>query len=410
MNTSGHGFAAWQQDTDGTGTWNIQAARFDVGTHAWSSSVALHPGNRSQSAPAITTNATGNAIAAWTENTGNFVFNVYAARFVAAQGIWGPATLIQTVSGQTAQSPRVVLDADGNGTVAWQQYSGPDLNLAIYAARFDAGSGSWKSAVQLDPGTGANNPQLALDASGNAFAIWEQASNNAVAQIAAARWSQSSGAWDAAQVVQSSTLRGSNPQIAVAPNGDATIVWTQTEANGTLTIQASRRKAGTGAWSTPIALTPATGVNGGNWPQAQADPAGNVIVLWYQYRGNGLYSVDAARLDPATGQWSAPVQVEALQPVFTNPFAWAPTLVIDAAGNATATWGRDVGNSVYNAFQARFDSHTRTWSPASPLSGSASVPDRIFMAVDARGDVLATWGVRDIYAFQTPWWALLTGP
>ena len=22
---------------------------------------------------------------------------------------------------------------------------------------------------------------------------------------------------------------------------------------------------------------------------------------------------------------------------------------------------------------------------------------------------LATWGVRDIYAFQTPWWALLSG-
>ena len=411
MNMAGRGFAVWQQDTDGMGTWNIQAARFDLGTRAWSAPVALHSGSHAQAAPVVATDVTGNAIAAWTEDTGNFVFNVYAARFVAAQGSWGPATLVQTVLGQTAQSPQVVLDADGNGTVVWQQYSGSGLSLAIYAARFDVSSDSWKSAVQLDPGTGANNPRVAIDASGNAVAVWEQASDSAVAQIAAARWSQSIGAWGAAQVIQLSALRGSNPQIAVAPNGDATVVWTQAESNGTLTVQASRRSSGAGSWSAPVALTPATGVNGGNWPQAQADPAGNVIVLWYQHRDVGLYSVDTARYDVASGQWSEPVHIETLQlAVNVSPFSWAPTLVVDAAGNATATWGRDVGASIYNAFQARFDSHTGAWDTASSLSGSVNVPDRIFTTVDAQGDVLATWGVRDISGFQTPWWALLTGP
>jgi len=409
MNKFGHGFAVWQQDTDGTGTWNIRAARFDLGTRAWSTPAALHSGNHSQVAPVVAADVSGNAIAAWTEDAGNFVFNVYAARFVVAQGSWGPATLIQTVLGQTAQSPQVVLDADGNGTVVWQQYTGSGLSLAVYAARFDVASGSWNPAVELDPGTGATNPQIALDASGNAVAVWERASNGAVAQIAAARWSQSSGTWGTAQVIQLSTLRGLNPQLAVAPNGDATVVWTQAESNGTLTIQASRRSPEAGSWSAPIALTPATGVNGANWPQAQADPAGNVIVLWYQYRGVGLYSVDSARYDVASGQWSAPVHIETLQ-LAISPFSWAPTLVVDAAGNATATWGRDAGASIYNAFQARFDSHTGAWSTASSLSGSVSVPDRVFTTVDAQGDVLATWGVRDIYAFQTPWWALLTGP
>jgi hypothetical protein len=407
---SGHAFAVWQQDTDGTGTWNIQAARFDLASRAWSASVPLRAGAHAQVAPVVATDTAGNAIAAWCENTGNFVYNVYAARFVAAVGSWGQATLIQTVSSQTGQVPQVVLDAAGDGTVVWQQYSASGLSLAIYAARFDATTTTWSSAIELDPGSGAGNPQVALDASGNAAAVWEQSSSGAVAQIAAARWSQSSRTWAAAQVLQTSALRGSNPQLAVAANGDATVVWTQTESNGTLTIQASHLGATTGSWSPPVALSPATGVNGGNWPQAQADPAGNVIVLWQQYQSIGVYSMDAARYDVTSGQWGAPVHIVTLTPaVNTSPFAWAPTLVVDPVGNATATWTYDVGGSVYNAFQARFDSHTGTWGVVNALSGSVTVADRIFTTVDIYGDVLATWGVRDIYDFQTPWWALLSG-
>lgn len=407
MNESGHAFAAWQQDTDGTGTWNIQAARFDVSTRAWSARVALHPGNRSQAAPGVAIDVTGNAIAAWSEDTGNFVYNIYAARFVAAQGTWGPATLIQTVLGRTAQAPQVVMDADGNGTVVWQQYNEDESALAVYASRFDVSSGSWRPAVQLDPS--AVNPKIALDASGNAVAVWERTSDSGMHQIAAARWSQSAGTWGAAQVIQVSSLRGSNPQLAVAPNGDATVVWTQAESNGTLTIQACRGRSEAGSWSAPVALTPATGVNGGNWPQAKADPAGNVIVLWYQYRDIALYSVDAARFDVASGQWSPPAHIETVEIALNiNPYSYEPTLVVDAAGNATAVWPRDVGGSIRNVFQARFDSHAGAWSAASPLSGPVNVGP-VFTAVDAQGEVLATWAVTDIYAFGTPWWALLTG-
>jgi Bacterial Ig-like domain len=411
MNKSGQGFAVWQQDTDGTGTWNIQASRFNLGTRAWSSPVALHAGSHAQVAPVVATDVTGNAIAAWSEDDGNFTYNVYAARFAAAQGSWGPATLIQTVLGETAQSPQVVMDADGNGMVVWQQYTGPSLSMAVYAARFDASSESWASAVQLDSGTGARGPQVALDASGNAFAVWEQASAGSLGQVASARWSRSSGAWSAAQVIQPSTLSGGNAQLAVAPNGDATVVWTQLESNGTITIQAARRSASSGAWSTPVALTPATGASSGRWPQAQADPAGNVIALWYQHQGAGVYSVDAARFDAASGQWSAPAHIETLQTALSySPYSWAPSLVVDAAGNATAAWARDDGSGVHNAFQARFDSHTVQWSVPGSLSGSVNVPDRVFTAVDAQGSVLVTWGVRDEYLFQTPWWTLLTGP
>ena len=410
FDSSAHALAVWMQDTDGSGTWNIQAARFDLAGRTWSVPVALHAGPHAQASPVLATDAAGNAIAAWAEDAGNFLVNIFASRFVAAQGSWTPATSIQTVSGQTGQAPQVVLDSSGNGTVVWQQYTGVGISSAVYAARFDATRATWSPAVQLDTGTGANNPQVAVDASGNVIAAWEQASPGAVAQIAVARRSQSTGLWGAAQVVQTSTLRGSNPQLDLAADGRGTVVWTQAEANGTLTVQASRSTTAGDGWGLPQALSPGVGVNGGNWPQVRSDPGGNVIVLWQQYQGNNVYSMDAARYDANSARWSSPVHIATLMPAsFTNPFSWAPTLVVDAAGNATATWTHDVGGAIFNAFHARFDSHLGTWSAPGALAGSVGVPDRVYTTVDGHGNVVATWGVRDVFAFQTPWWVVLAG-
>ena len=409
---AGHAFAAWQQDsTNGSGVWNIQAARFDLATRTWSTPVALHAVAHAAASPTVATDAAGDAIATWSEDTGP-AYNIFAARFDASQGAWGAAAPIQTVSGETGQAPQVVMDAAGNGTVVWQQYTGNGVSMAVYAARFDAATSTWKPAVQLDPGNGASNPQVAIDAAGNAVAVWEQGGSTGLPRIAAARWSQSAGAWGAAQLVQTSTLRGSNPQLAVAADGSATVVWTQSESNSTLTIQAARAAGAASTWGAPQALSPATGVSGGNWPTAQADPGGNVIVLWQQYRSPSVYSMDAARYDATSGQWGAAAHIETLTPVANvSPFAWPPTLVVDAAGNATATWTHGTGNSVFGAYRARFDSHLGTWSAAGVLAAPTGmgISDRIFTTVDAQGDVLACWGMRSIYNIDSPWWALLSG-
>lgn len=407
---TGHAFGLWQQDTDGTGKWNIQAARFDLASRRWSAPVALHPVARAQAVASIATDPAGDAIASWSEDTGNAVWNIYAARFDAGHGAWTPAIAIQTVSGQTGQAPHVVMDAFGNGMVVWQQYSGNGVSMAVYAARFDAPTSSWQPATQLDPGNGADNPQVAVDAAGNAVAVWEQASAVAVAQVAAARWSQSSGSWSTAQVLQTSPLRGSNPQLAVAADGSTTVVWTQAEANSTLTIQAVRAASATATWSAPHALSPAAGVSGGNWPQAKADPGGNVIVLWEQYQAASLYSMDAIRYDVKAGQWSSTIHIETLTPASNiNPYGGIPSLVVDAAGNATAAWSHhDSTGGADSSVLARFDCYRGTWTISDNLTGTASA-DGVFMSVDPQGEVLAAWGVADIYGVVTPWWALLTG-
>lgn len=410
---AGHAFAAWQQDTtNGTGVWNIQAARFDLATRAWSAPVALHAVPRMAAAPTLATDLAGNAIATWSEDTGNFNLNIFAARFDASQGAWGAAVPIQTVSGQTAQAPQVVMDAAGNGTVVWQQYTANGASLAIWSARFDAATSTWRPALQLDPGSGATNPHVALDAAGNAVAVWEQGSAGGVAQVAAARWSQLAGAWSAAQVLQASTLSGTNPQLAVAPDGSAMVVWSQTESNGSRTAQAVRSAGVTAAWGAPQALSPATGVSAADWTVAQADPGGNVIVVWQEYQSPGVFSRDARRYDASTGQWSSVAHIETLTLAFNiDPFGGPPALVVDAAGNATAAWTQEAGfTGDYHAFQARFDGHLGTWTAATALAGTDRIgAGGVLLAGDEQGDVLAGWNELDPANVGSTWWALLAG-
>src|SRR5205085_51863 len=117
------------------------------------------------------------------------------------------------VSTFTAGTPVVAFDSSGHAFGVWMQDTDGVGTWNVHAARFDVSTATWKPALQLDGGSGASNPQVAFDASGNAIAVWEQASAGAVAQIAVARWSPSSGQWGAPQLVQTSTLRGSNPQL-----------------------------------------------------------------------------------------------------------------------------------------------------------------------------------------------------
>jgi hypothetical protein len=64
------------------------------------------------------------------------------------------------------------MDANGNAIAVWAQDDGP--TMSIYANRYVAGTG-WQEAQLIEDGTGeARYPQIAMNASGNAIAVWEQ--------------------------------------------------------------------------------------------------------------------------------------------------------------------------------------------------------------------------------------------
>src|SRR6478609_10608616 len=84
---------------------------------------------------------------------------------------WGTATLIETNT-SSADGSRLGMDADGNAIAVWSQ--GDGTYVSVWANRYVAGVG-WGAATLIESKRGdVKKPQVAMDARGNATAVWVQ--------------------------------------------------------------------------------------------------------------------------------------------------------------------------------------------------------------------------------------------
>jgi hypothetical protein len=96
----------------------------------------------------------------------------FTSAFTTRDGMWGTAEIIDEDTGE-ASSPQVAVDPEGNAVAVWYQSDGS--YDSIYSNRYDALSGAWGTAQAIESNTGdAYGPQVAVDPSGNAVAVWYQ--------------------------------------------------------------------------------------------------------------------------------------------------------------------------------------------------------------------------------------------
>ena len=168
--------------------------------------------------PQVAMDATGNAIAVWAQ--GN---NIWVNRYVASTLSWEGGVQIEA-NDAVASNPQVTMDASGNAMVTWAQ--GND----IWANRYVAGS-SWSpiNAARIEVNDAvASNPQVAMDASGNAMAVWVQGND-----IWANRYVVGKG-WGPASLISSplieqTTEPASSPQVVMDVSGNAIAIWVQSD-------------------------------------------------------------------------------------------------------------------------------------------------------------------------------------
>jgi hypothetical protein len=121
--------------------------------------------------PHIALDAKGNAITVWRQSDGTRS-NIWSNRFTPTTG-WAGAKLIETNNIGGAFKPQIVFDAKGNALAVWHQFGNTKRN--IWANRYTQ-SGGWASAklVETNDIDHARDPQIALDAKGNAITVWRQ--------------------------------------------------------------------------------------------------------------------------------------------------------------------------------------------------------------------------------------------
>jgi hypothetical protein len=209
--------------------------------------------------PQVATDSSGNVIAVWTRSDGTN-FRIQSANRTPS-GDWStPQTISDPL--QSASSPQVAVDPSGNAVAVWTRNDGS--NLRIQAAYRPAG-GSFGAATTVSAsGQDASAPDVSMDNSGNALVAWERTDGTNLRIQAAIRSPGAGGIFGAISTLSAAGQGAFDPKVAAGPNVDsnAAIVWTRSDGTN-LRVQASRRRdvAGyprpKGATPTRISLVPA---------------------------------------------------------------------------------------------------------------------------------------------------------
>jgi hypothetical protein len=384
MDAAGRAVAIWLTSEPGTVNDNLLASRFDPST-GWSAPVAL------ESSPRDVVNvdlamdpASGRAVVMWTQGSDTSSSAAWARHFDPVSG-WTTTQPVQSAGTPAGQAALITvgIDAQGNAVAAWSQLDGS--RFSIWGNRGTA-AGTWGSAQLLETmdelGRVDGNPRIAVAPQGDATVVW-QASGGTVANRGTwtNRYTAGAGWGTASHLVAVSG--GSAPDIAMDANGNAVMVWGQIElASATemyTLIQAKRYQAG--AWGSPIQVGRELGANSAlSAPRVRMNATGAALVVW----GQGDRSIRAT-VAPASASWPAPTIVK---PVASRDAGSTLVAAIDGQGNVMMTWAQGSDQGGVDAMLAT-RSAAGVW--VAGTVHQAAIWGDPFVAMNDSGNALFLW-------------------
>jgi hypothetical protein len=181
----------------------------------------------------------------------------------------GQAPIDHTLSTKQSGSPQVAFAADGTAIAVWDE---EDTGFWVSASTAAPGSNSWTPSQHLSSsGLDAFQPDLAVAPDGEAVAVWETLSGGRPIQAAI----RAGGAWLPAQNLSAEGVEATHPRVAINPLGAAIAAWRETGSSGPIVASATRSAGG---WAAAKALSGAT--DGAVEPAVAIDPEGNAVVTW----------------------------------------------------------------------------------------------------------------------------------
>lgn len=298
-----------------------------------------------------------------------------AARSVG--GIWSAPV---TLSAAGAGSALVAAGPEGNVTAVWLLEREEGWRSVVQSATRSPG-GIWSAPVNLSsPRRAARSPQIAIDPQGGATVVWEAEYSDAIESSTRS----SEGIWSAPITLSANGMGGAWPQVAVDSQGNATAVWAGWASTGhRIQIQTATRPAG-GTWSAPVSISK-TGHRHVQDPQIAVGPGGEATVIWQ--RSNGSYLVVQGAARPAGGGWSRPVDITTGH----GRGGQHLQLVVDSWGNATVIWEGFDTPGPHFAIQAAKRSPGGAWSRPTDISRWTKSLGEPQIAVDPQGRSTAIW-------------------
>jgi hypothetical protein len=200
-------------------------------------------------------------------------YRVQARRRSAAGAL--SATYTLSGAGYNSGAPQVAMDADGNALAVWSRFDGS--NHRVNARTSSAGGALGPIQTLIDAQEAASGPQVEMNARGKAVVVWSRYVGANLRVQARAR--TASGALAAIQTLSAPSQSADSPQVAIDPNGSAVVVWRRFDgAHHRIQVRA---RSASGALSATQTLS-ARGQSVDS-PQVAVDPDGNAVVVWRRF-------------------------------------------------------------------------------------------------------------------------------
>jgi hypothetical protein len=351
----------------------------------WSEPFAVEPGPGvlgTEEQVRAAADANGNALVVWVEGTlGDSV--VRARRFVAGRG-WHDAHTIGHAGPSAGEPIELALDASGNAVAVWRAIGGGEGRL--WANRFDARTGSWGLARRVDTTGRAIRPALAVSPSGQATVVWREGLPDMVtSHVYASRSAPDREAWDpplridAAAAAQALWL-----DVATNAAGRTVAVWAhEAYPSGAHTLWVATHDGS--AWRAALQV-PATGLRSVSWPVALVDDVGDAGIVFGGFDEDHGWQIYLLVLDGVSGTSDGPVAMS------EDPGGYAiePQVALFGEDGLVVAWSQLGGDPERSGVWAVWSSGDSVAGPERISPGGESV-QLSRLAVEPDGRALVAW-------------------
>lgn len=346
--------------------------------------------------PVVAMNHAGEAVAAWWHSTAG-VYTLQAS-VRPPGGSFGPAQDIGGLAPDfTGSPPSIQLEMNdaGAAVIAWLSRDPapePEPDVQTIEAVVRAPGGAFSEAETLsDVEDLVLEPDVAIDASGDAIAVWRVIEEEE--SVAQALAGSAPGGFSGAPVDLPKGLdHVSGLDVDATPGGAATVVFVgfddpgKDEDEEPLPVEESRVEAISGQiggpFSAPTALSDPTGR--AFQPRLAIDAAGGAVVVWVDQE-EPLNSEIHASVRPPGGSFPGPAG--AVEIAGSGGNATSPSLAVNDQGAAVAVWQQGA--------PTRILASVRPPAGGFPPAAGISTPgaDALFpdVAIAPTGDAVAAW-------------------
>jgi hypothetical protein len=281
-------------------------------------------------------------------------------------------------SGYDSFQPQVSFDRQGDALFAWIRESHEYPHPQRVQIRSRNYAGTWGATINVSPSGAVRNPRIALDDDGDAIVVWLE-SDGEHWRVNARRVSRT-GTVGTLKVLSPAGVHATGTDVAIDSDGDAVVTWAEQGEGGTRPKMRRYTKSG----QLPPAVVLASLPNDADTPAVAVDREGDAVLAWAND-----YVVQARTLSAAGTLGGLKTVSPNLSPIDRH---FAARVTVDRDGDALVTWEHWTAADLSTQIWGRWLSRSGTVGTVRQLTPSSHTDmSNYSIAGDLDGDMMLTW-------------------